>query len=116
MPGRLRHYVNYQSTSNTQNARSNEDQIGYTTVRAVWVSIEPIGGKEFQIASTINANIRYKVKVRTMIGVTDSIVASDRFVRISDSLTLNVVYHEQQFQTQDRYTVCYCTLEENPDT
>lgn len=115
MPGRLRHYVNYQQQSVTQDSYNN-DVIDYNTVTPTWAAIEPISGREFQIVSTINANIRYMVKIRTQTGLTDNISASDRFVRISDNLTLNVEHHEQQFQTQDRYTICYCTLDENPDT
>lgn len=113
--GRLRHYLKYQTYSATQNDY-NEDVEGYTDNAQIWGSIKPISGKEFEIAQTINSNISCKIRVRNMIGITDSIKPSDRFQDAQTNDIYNIHSAVKFMQTTDTWVDCLCSIDQNPET
>lgn len=109
--GKLDNWLSFQDASVTQNA-ANEDIVAYVEAAQVWGSVEPLSGREFQRAQSINSNIKYKVRIRTMIGITDDIKATSRFVDLSDSRVYNIEYAEKLRNKADDYTDCFCVLED----
>ena len=83
-------------------------------VSGVWVSIEPLSGREFEMANQINAAITHKLIVRNMIGITDRINSTYRFLDTSRNIAFNVAQHLADFYTQDTFTRLLCIQDEHP--
>lgn len=70
-PGNLRHRITIQQISSTQ------DDYGqpideWTDIATVWASIEPITGREFFAADTINSEISHRIRMRYKPGILPS--------------------------------------------
>lgn len=111
--GRLRHYLTLETSTPTIGGY-NEDEEAYTPGPDVWASIKPLSGKEFEIAQTINASISCQIRVRNMIGITDNIKASDRFVSTSTDVVYNIHSARRFMETADTWVDCLCSIDENP--
>ena len=115
MIGRLRHEIILQKPNPQTNAY-NEDVPGelWTDVAKVWASIEPTKGNEFEVAEQMTATVTHKIKIRNMIGISDSILSTFRFFDEVNNVAFNIVQHLTDFYTQDTFIHLLVILDEHP--
>ena len=109
--GTMDRYVSLQEDTSTKN-NFNEDIISYTELTKCWAEIRPLTGKEKEFANSISSTINYAIRIRTMIGLTDSIKATYRIVDTVSDEIYNIDHSHKQRVKQDEFTICYCTLKD----
>mgnify|MGYP001229594055 CR=1 FL=1 len=71
--GELRHQVKLQNVATAQNDYG-EPVAGYGTYATVWAAVEPLQGRELEIARQISTEITHKVTIRHR----DDVAQTDR--------------------------------------
>ena len=71
--GELRHQIKLQNVAASQNAYG-EPIAGYGTYATVWAAVEPLQGRELEIARAIAAETTHKVTIRHR----DDVAQTDR--------------------------------------
>lgn len=84
-PGRLDQRITIQSLTETRDEWGGVVE-GWTTLATTWAAVEPLQGREFIAAQSVQAETTIRVRVRYLAGVT----ASCR-VLLSDGRTLGIV-------------------------
>lgn len=115
MIGKLRHQIILQKPNPQTNAY-NEDIPGelWTDIAKVWAEILPFKGNEFLVAEQLTATITHKIKIRNMIGISDSILTTYRFFDDIHNVSFNIIQHLTDFYTQDTMINLLCILDEHP--
>jgi SPP1 family predicted phage head-tail adaptor len=101
-PGELRHRITIQKKADVNN-QENQDSYGqpkepWDNVATVWCSINPIVGKEFFAAETVNSEITHKIRIRYRLGITP-----DMRVKFNDrnfSIQSAINYQERNIELQ----------------
>lgn len=77
-PGKLNHRITFQ----IQNLDSEEEE--WNDIVTTWASINPISGREYYQAETINSDLTHKVRLRYRKGITPDmrILYKDRIFNI----------------------------------
>lgn len=77
-PGKLNHRITFQ----IQNLDSEEEE--WNDIVTTWASINPISGREYYQAETINSDLTHKVRLRYRRGITPDmrILYKDRIFHI----------------------------------
>lgn len=77
-PGKLNHRITFQN----QNLDSEEEE--WNDIVTTWASINPISGREYYQAETINSDLTHKVRLRYRKGITPDmrILYKDRIFNI----------------------------------
>ena len=68
-PGRFRHKINIQQELTTQNSYGEPTQEWVNFLTGIYCSIEPIRGREFFSADTINAEVSHRIRMRYLPGI-----------------------------------------------
>jgi SPP1 family predicted phage head-tail adaptor len=68
-PGRLRHKIDIEVESTTQNTFGEQTQSWSVFLNDISASISPISGREFFSADMVNAEITHKIRIRYRTGM-----------------------------------------------
>ena len=68
-PGELKHRITFQKLNNTQNDYG-EPIESWQDIATVWASINPVVGREYFAAETVNSEVSHKIKIRYRFGIT----------------------------------------------
>lgn len=115
MIGRLRHELILQSP-NPQTNSYGENVTGeeWDDVATIWCSVEPLRGKELEIAQQVSAFITHEIAMRNMIGITDRTLSTFRLLDPIRNIAFNIKQHLSDFYTQDTFIRCLCIQDEHP--
>jgi len=115
MIGRMRHNFILQSPNpQTDDYGQNVPNEEWDDVANVWVSVEPLKGREYDLAQQVNALITHKIIMRNMIGITDRTLTTYRFLDTINNVTFNIIQHLTDFYTQDTFIKLLCIQDEHP--
>lgn len=67
--GKLRHRVRLQAPGRTQDPDTGEMRDGWTTVKTVWASVEPLSVREFISAQAAQSEVSARIVIRYREGV-----------------------------------------------
>lgn len=68
-PGQLKHKIDIEVEATTQNSYGEPTQIWSSFLSGIFVSIEPLSGREFFAADMVQSEITHKVKMRYISGI-----------------------------------------------
>ncbi len=95
--GSLNKRITFQSLQNTENEYGESIQ-NWTDLKTVWASINPIVGKEYFAAETVNSEISHKIRLRYIEGIkpTMRIKFKERYFNIISVIN----YQERNIELQ----------------
>jgi SPP1 family predicted phage head-tail adaptor len=96
-PGELRHRITIQKLVNTQDTFGQPVE-QWSDVVTVWASVNPIVGKEFFAAETVNSEVSHKIRIRYKQNITPDmrIKFKDRYFSIQSVID----YQERNIELQ----------------
>jgi SPP1 family predicted phage head-tail adaptor len=96
-PGELRHRITIQKLVNTQDTFGQPVE-QWSNVVTVWASVNPIVGKEFFAAETVNSEVSHKIRIRYKQDITPDmrIKFKDRYFSIQSVID----YQERNMELQ----------------
>lgn len=95
--GELRHKITIQKLENSQDSFGQPVE-NWPDVVTVWASVNPIVGKEFFAAETVNSEVTHRIRMRYKSGITPSmrVKFKDRFFSIKSVIN----YQERNIELQ----------------
>lgn len=99
--GRLRHYVELQSASESINAYGERTE-SFAKYANAWARIEPLNGRELEHARQINGEISHRVTIR----YNSNVAVKHRVVYDSRNFEINAVINPDE---RNRYLQLMCT-------
>lgn len=95
-PGQLRHRITIQHVSGTTINTSGEEIPKYVDWKTAWAAVEPLKGREYLEAQKLRAELTYRIKIRYMAGLEQSmrVKFKDRIFRIESIINLNEANRE----------------------
>jgi len=115
MIGRMRHELILQSPNpQTNDYGENIPGSEWDDVATIWCSIEPLRGREMEMAKQVNASITHELVMRNMIGITDRTLSTFRLLDTRRNIAFNIIQHLSDFYTQDTFIRMLCIQDEHP--